>query len=57
MKKALKQYMLSAEQGHPPALCYLSRIHGDGVPGLVKKSAAKAKEYLQKAVIQATFMP
>ena len=55
MKKALKQYMLSAEQGHPPALCYLSRIHGDGVPGLVKKSAAKAKEYLQKAADSGNF--
>lgn len=45
MKKALKLYTLSAEQGHPPALLHLARLHRVGVSGLVKKSAAKAKEY------------
>ena len=49
VKKALKLYMLSAEQGHPPALLHLGRLHKGGVPGLVKKSAAKAKEYELRA--------
>ena len=49
VKKALKLYTLSAEQGHPPALLHLGRLHKGGVPGLVKKSAAKAKEYELRA--------
>ena len=49
VKKALKLYTLSAEQGHPPALLHLGRLHKGGVPGLVKKSAAKAKEYQKRA--------
>ena len=49
VKKALKLYMLSAEQGHPPALLHLGRLHKGGVPGLVKESAAKAKGYMQQS--------
>ena len=49
MKKALKQYMLAAEQGHPPALLYLGRLYVNGVPGVVKQSPAKALEYLKQA--------
>ena len=55
MKKALKLYMLSAEQGHPPALLQLGRLYRDGVPGLVKKSAAKAIEYELQAADLGSF--
>ena len=49
VKKALKLYTLSAEQGHPPALLQLARLHRDGVPRLVKQSDAKALDYELRA--------
>jgi len=49
MKKAFEHYKLSAEQGHPPALCYLARLYKEGVPGVVKRSSAKANTHLKQA--------
>ena len=49
MRKAFEHYKLSAEQFHPPALCYLARLYTEGVPGVVKRSSAKANAYLKQA--------
>ena len=49
MKKAVKHYLLSAEQNHPPALTALAVLHMKGVPDLIEKSSTKALEYELKA--------
>ena len=55
MKKAFELYTLSAEQGHTPALLFLTKVYQDGVPGVVKKSPTKARKYALQAADMGNF--